>query len=86
MLVETEQTLALDVTPASWPIGMGRDFLGADDLFGDALLLFWRSVHDRVAESKQFYSRRVAVAVAQPLLITWSEVLNTWVVAVSVYS
>jgi len=28
LLDEIEQSLALDVTPASWPIGMGRDFLG----------------------------------------------------------
>ena len=28
LLDEIEQGLALDVTPASWPIGMGRDFLG----------------------------------------------------------
>ena len=33
LLDEIEQALALDVTPASWPIGMGRDFLGAYDLF-----------------------------------------------------
>ncbi len=33
LLDEIEQTLALDVTPASWPIGMGRDFLGTYDLF-----------------------------------------------------
>src|SRR5437764_165143 len=43
-------SLALDVTPASWPIGMGRDFLGTYDLFADALLLFERGVHDRVTE------------------------------------
>src|SRR3954468_11838666 len=28
LLDEIEQSLALDVAPASWPIGMGRDFLG----------------------------------------------------------
>jgi peptide chain release factor 3 len=28
LIDEIEQTLALDVTPASWPIGMGRDFFG----------------------------------------------------------
>ncbi len=50
LLDEIEQALALDVTPASWLIGMGRDFLGAYDLFADALLLFERGVHDRVAE------------------------------------
>jgi peptide chain release factor 3 len=47
---QIEQSLALDVTPASWPIGMGRDFLGTWDRFADALLLFERGVHDRVTE------------------------------------
>src|ERR1700730_18008050 len=32
LLDEIEQSLALDVTPASPPIGMGRDFLGTYDL------------------------------------------------------
>jgi peptide chain release factor 3 len=50
LLDEIEQSLALDVTPASWPIGMGRDFLGTYDLFADALLLFERGLHDRVSE------------------------------------
>jgi peptide chain release factor 3 len=50
LLDEIEQSLALDVTPASWPIGMGRDFLGTWDLFGDALLLFERGAHDHVTE------------------------------------
>src|SRR5262245_52991879 len=39
LLDEIEQTLALDVTPASWPIGMGRDFLGCYDLRKDELVL-----------------------------------------------
>src|SRR5499426_3365627 len=50
LLDEIEQSLALDVTPASLPIGMGRDFLGTYDLFADTLLLFERGVHDRVTE------------------------------------
>ncbi len=50
LLDEIEQSLALDVTPASWPIGMGRDFLGTWDLFNDTLLLFERSAHDQVVE------------------------------------
>jgi translation elongation factor EF-G len=50
LLDEIEQSLALDVTPTSWPIGVGRDFLGTYDLFADALLLFERGVHDRVTE------------------------------------
>src|SRR5688572_27437586 len=43
LLDEIAQTLALDVTPASWPIGMGRDFLGCYDLRGDRLLLIDRA-------------------------------------------
>jgi peptide chain release factor 3 len=50
LLDEIEQSLALDETPASWPIGIGRDFLGTYDLFADALLLFERGVHDWVVE------------------------------------
>ncbi|MGE4529104.1 MAG: peptide chain release factor 3 [Rhodospirillaceae bacterium] len=42
LLDEIEQTLALDVTPASWPIGMGRDFLGCYDLLKDRLALLHR--------------------------------------------
>jgi peptide subunit release factor RF-3 len=37
LLDEFEQALALDVPPASWPIGMGRDFLGTYDLFAGSL-------------------------------------------------
>ena len=39
LLEEIEETLALDVTPASWPIGMGRRFHGCYDVLGDRLLL-----------------------------------------------
>jgi peptide chain release factor 3 len=39
LLDEIEQTLALDVTPASWPIGMGRNFHGCYDVIGDRLML-----------------------------------------------
>ncbi|MEO5366393.1 MAG: peptide chain release factor 3 [Magnetococcus sp. WYHC-3] len=43
LLDEIEQTLALDVTPASWPIGMGREFLGCYNLFDDNLAFMERS-------------------------------------------
>ena len=43
LLEEIEHTLALDVSPASWPIGMGRNFLGCYDLFADQLHLTARS-------------------------------------------
>jgi peptide chain release factor 3 len=39
LLDEMEQSLALDVSPASWPMGIRRDFLGTYDLFADAPLI-----------------------------------------------
>jgi peptide chain release factor 3 len=51
LIDEIEQTLALDATPASWPIGMGRDFLGTYDLFRDQLLLFERGTAGRLVEA-----------------------------------
>ena len=39
ILDEIEQALALDVTPATWPIGIGRDFLGCYDPTQDSLIL-----------------------------------------------
>ena len=39
LISEIEETLALDVVPASWPIGMGRDFKGCYDLLRDRLIL-----------------------------------------------
>ena len=43
LLSEIEEKLALDVCPASWPIGMGRDFKGCYDLINDRLILMNRS-------------------------------------------
>jgi peptide chain release factor 3 len=51
LMDEIEKKLALDVTPASWPIGMGRDFLGTYDLFTDTLLLFQRGGGERITEA-----------------------------------
>jgi peptide chain release factor 3 len=42
LLDEIERTLALEPTPASWPIGMGKNFLGCYDLLHDRLLLVAR--------------------------------------------
>lgn len=39
LLDDIEKTLALDVTPASWPIGSGKDFLGCYDIINDQLIL-----------------------------------------------
>src|SRR5687767_10650005 len=43
LMDEIEKTLALDVTPASWPIGMGRTFRGCYDILSDRLILIDRS-------------------------------------------
>src|SRR5437868_5089581 len=50
LIDEIEQSLALDATPANWPIGMGRDFLGTYDLFRDELLRFERGIDERLVE------------------------------------
>lgn len=52
LLDEIEQTLALDVTPASWPIGMGRDFLGCYDLIDDKLVLVSKTKGERPEEGE----------------------------------
>ncbi|MEM9291875.1 MAG: peptide chain release factor 3 [Acidobacteriota bacterium] len=52
LLDEVEETLALEVTPATWPIGMGRDFLGCYDLIQDRLLLMDRGRSERAPEAK----------------------------------
>ncbi|WP_415182563.1 peptide chain release factor 3 [Phaeovulum sp.] len=48
---EIQENLAIDVAPASWPIGMGRDFLGCYDILHDRLELMDRADRNRVAES-----------------------------------
>jgi peptide chain release factor 3 len=48
---EIQENLAIDVTPASWPIGMGRDFIGAYDLLHHRLEIMDRADRNRVAES-----------------------------------
>jgi len=48
---EIQETLAIDVTPASWPIGMGRDFIGCYDLLNDRLEIMDRADRNKVAQS-----------------------------------
>ncbi|MBT7611965.1 MAG: peptide chain release factor 3, partial [Rhodospirillaceae bacterium] len=50
LIDEVEQTLQIEVTPASWPIGMGREFLGCYDLINDRLILMARSKGDVIGE------------------------------------
>lgn len=50
LLDEIEQRLALDVSPASWPIGSGRHFKGCYDLLNDQLVMFDRGKGDVLSE------------------------------------
>ncbi|MDG1009188.1 MAG: peptide chain release factor 3 [Amylibacter sp.] len=48
---EIQENLAIDVTPASWPIGVGREFMGCYDMLNDRLELMDRSDRNIVAET-----------------------------------
>jgi peptide chain release factor 3 len=48
---EIQEALAIDVTPASWPIGMGREFIGCYDLLHDRLEIMDRAERNVVAQS-----------------------------------
>ena len=50
---EIQENLAIDVTPASWPIGVGREFLGAYDLLHNRLELMDRADRNKRAETVQ---------------------------------
>jgi peptide chain release factor 3 len=50
LLDEISNDLQLEITPASWPIGMGREFRGCYDLFRDQLILMERSKGEYMQE------------------------------------
>ncbi|HVI52582.1 MAG TPA: peptide chain release factor 3 [Candidatus Sulfotelmatobacter sp.] len=50
ILDEIEKTLALDVCPITWPIGMGRDLKGVYDLSCDQVLLFDQTRGDHIPD------------------------------------
>jgi peptide chain release factor 3 len=54
LLDEIEQTLALETTPVTWPIGMGQAFLGSWDLMADRLRLLARGSGATVGEDRVF--------------------------------
>lgn len=51
LIDEIAEMLALDVAPATWPIGMGRDFRGCYDLRRDQLILVERGERSKSGES-----------------------------------
>ena len=48
---EIQENLAIDVTPVSWPIGIGHDFIGCYDLINDSLELIDKANRNLAAES-----------------------------------
>ena len=48
---EIQENLAIDVTPASWPIGRGRDFIGTYDMLHDQLELMDRADRNKISAS-----------------------------------
>ena len=48
---EIQENLAIDVAPASWPIGVGREFIGCYDMLHDRLELMDRADRNKVAAS-----------------------------------
>lgn len=51
LLDEIEKTLALDVTPVTWPIGMGERFKGSFDIIHDKLYLFEAGSGESIGET-----------------------------------
>ncbi len=56
LLDEIEKTLALDVCPITWPIGMGERFRGCYNLVNDTLYLFEDGQGSRITAGVQFTS------------------------------
>ncbi len=54
LLDEIEKTLALDVCPITWPIGMGERFRGCFNLVTDTLYLFSDDYGERIVEGLKF--------------------------------
>jgi peptide chain release factor 3 len=48
---EIQESLAIDVTPAAWPIGRGREFIGTYDILRDRLELMDRADRNKVSAS-----------------------------------
>ena len=63
LLDELEQTLQIEVTPATWPIGMGSRFLGCYDLLNDQLILM-----DKVGRGKKPHPREKCEGINDPKL------------------
>jgi peptide chain release factor 3 len=54
VLDEVEEKLALDVTPANWPIGQGRDFKGVYNIFDDTITLVEKKATEAATSVKGY--------------------------------
>ncbi|MBR2819714.1 MAG: peptide chain release factor 3 [Reyranella sp.] len=54
LLDEIASTLALDVTPMSWPAGSGQNFKGTYDLANDRMLIFDAADRERIGQSVEY--------------------------------
>ncbi len=76
LLDEIEKTLALDVTPVTWPIGMGKSFRGSFDLLHDTLHLFDAGKGDSIAEGiecKSIHDPKLDEIIPQAELVKFRE-------------
>jgi len=76
---EIQENLAIDVTPASWPIGVGKEFIGCYDLLNDRLLLMDRADRNVVSDTieiKGLDDPRLAELVPEHLLEKFLEELE----------
>ena len=58
LLDEIASTLALDVSPMTWPTGSGQNFKGAYDLANNRMLVFDNADRSRIGEVIENYSDR----------------------------
>jgi peptide chain release factor 3 len=68
ILDEIEQKLQLEVTPATWPIGQGRDFKGCYHLWEDSLALFERGATEAAIDCKGLDDPKLAEHIPAHLL------------------
>lgn len=53
LMDEIAETLALDTTPVTWPVGMGQDFKGCYDVIHDRMILFDDNPKEALPQSVQ---------------------------------
>lgn len=76
LLDEIEKTLALDVTPVTWPIGMGKTFRGSFDLINDKLYIFDANHGEKISEGvecKGIHDPKLAEIIPEAELVKFRE-------------